>query len=135
MHHQRILIVDDEPQLVELVQMRLEASGYEVLSAVDGQEGLKKARDEQPDVIILDLMLPKLNGYEVCTLLKQDARYQHIPIVILTAKTQQKDEALAMDCGADAYLRKPFKAEEMLEAIQKFIPGGSTPKEAEPWTR
>ena len=117
----RLLLVDDEPQLVEMVRMRLEASGYAVLSAGDGAEALEKARTQQPDLIILDLMLPKLNGYEVCTLLKQDPRYQQIPILMFTAKAQEKDEVLAMDCGANAYLRKPFRAEEMLATIQTLL--------------
>ena len=121
MGHKRILVVDDEPQLVELVQLRLTANGYEVLTAYDGLEGLEKARTEQPDLIILDIMLPTLNGYEVCTTLKQDTRFRHIPIVMFTARTQPKDEQTARDCGADAYLRKPFRPEEMLETIGHLL--------------
>jgi len=122
----RILLVDDEPSIVKMVGKRLEVEGFDVLVAMDGQEGLAKAQAEHPDLIVLDLMLPKLNGYEVCTLLKQDTRYQKIPIVLFTAKTQEKDERLGVECGADAYVRKPFRAQELLEKIRSLI--GSSPE-------
>jgi two-component system alkaline phosphatase synthesis response regulator PhoP len=118
---QRILLVDDEPSIVKMVGKRLEVEGFEVLVAMDGQEALTKARGEAPDLIVLDLMLPKLNGYEVCTMLKQDTRFQHIPIVLFTAKAQEKDEQLGMECGANAYVRKPFRAQELLEKIRALI--------------
>lgn len=117
MEHKKILVVDDEPEIVELVRMRLEAHGYAVITASDGLEALDLARAAHPDLMILDVMLPKLDGFKVCAMLKQDTRYQHIPIVMLTAKTQANDEQTARDCGADAYLRKPFHAEEMLATI------------------
>src|SRR5678816_3655739 len=82
----RVLVVDDEPDLVRILQFGLKAAGYEVESASDGQEGLKKAREMKPDIILLDLMLPKLDGYKVCRLLKFDERYEHIPIIILSAR-------------------------------------------------
>ena len=97
----RILLVDDEPSIVKMVGKRLEVEGFDVLVAMDGQDGLAKAQAEHPDLIILDLMLPKLNGYEVCTMLKQDARYQKMPIILFTAKAQEKDEKLGMECGAE----------------------------------
>jgi len=118
----RILLVDDEPSIIKVVGKRLEVEGYQVLIAVEGQEALAKAQTEHPDLIILDLMLPKLNGYEVCTMLKQDTRYQHIPIMLFTAKAQDQDERLGMECGADAYVRKPFKAQELLERIRRLLP-------------
>ncbi|MBI4598042.1 MAG: response regulator [Candidatus Omnitrophica bacterium] len=124
-----VLVVDDEPQLVELVQLRLEDSGYRVITAPDGSAGLRKAQTEQPDVIILDVMMPYLNGYEVCQLLKQDAQYRHIPIIMFTAKTQAKDEQMACECGADAYLRKPFQPEEMLATLRAVLSQPRTPKE------
>ena len=117
----KILLVDDEPSIVKMVGKRLEIAGFEVSIAMDGQEGLTKAQAEKPHLIILDLMLPKLNGYEVCTMLKQDTRYQQIPVIIFTAKTQDKDEKMATDCGANAFVRKPFRAEELLEIIQKLL--------------
>ena len=117
----RVLIVDDEPSIVKMVGKRLEVEGFEVHVAMDGQEGLAKAQAESPDLIILDLMLPRLNGYEVCMRLKQDARYQKIPIMLFTAKAQAKDEQLGLECGANAYLRKPFQAKELIETIRALL--------------
>ena len=131
----RILLVDDEPSIVKMVGKRLEVEGFEVLIATDGQDGLDKARAESPDLIVLDLMLPKLNGYEICTMLKQDSRYQKIPVVMFTAKAQEKDEKLGLECGANAYVRKPFRAQELLGKIRSLLPeapAGSTPPAAPP---
>ncbi len=119
----RILLVDDEPSIVKMVGKRLEVEGFEVLVAMDGQEALKKAQTESPQLIILDLMLPKMNGYEVCTMLKQDARYQGIPIIMFSAKAQEKDERLGRECGANAYVRKPFQAKELLDQVRALLPG------------
>ena len=117
----RILLVDDEPSIVKMVGKRLEIEGFEVLVAMDGRAGLMKAQADRPDLIVLDLMLPQLNGYEVCTMLKQDARYQKIPIVLFTAKTQMKDEQLGKECGADAFVRKPFRAQELITQIRALL--------------
>ena len=117
----RILLVDDEPNIVKMVGKRLEVEGFEVLTALDGQDGLLKAQTLRPDLIILDLMLPKLNGYEVCRLLKFDQKFQHIPVIMFTARTQQQDEQLGRECGADAYVRKPFKAPELLALIRGLL--------------
>ena len=117
----KILLVDDEPSIVKMVGKRLEVEGFEVLVAMDGQDGLKKAQTENPELIILDIMLPKLNGYEVCTMLKQDTRYQKVPIIMFTAKAQDKDEKLGLECGANAYMRKPFKAQELIEKIRGLL--------------
>ena len=119
----RILLVDHEPSIVKMVGKRLEVEGFEVLVAMDGQEALKKAQTESPQLIILDLMLPKMNGYEVCTMLKQDARYQGIPIIMFSAKAQEKDERLGRECGANAYVRKPFQAKELLDQVRALLPG------------
>ena len=127
----RILLVDDEPSIVKMVGKRLEVEGFDVLIATDGQDGLTKARTQSPDLIVLDLMLPKLNGYEVCTMLKQDSRYQKIPVVMFTAKAQDKDEKLGMECGANAYVRKPFRAQELMGKIRDLLPGTPSP-EAQP---
>ncbi len=117
----KILLVDDEPSMIKLVGRRLEEAGYQVLPAIDGQEAVDKARAERPDLIVLDVMLPKINGYSVCAILKTDARYAQIPIVMLTAKAQQKDEALGRTAGADVYIRKPFKSQELLDAIAQLL--------------
>lgn len=114
----RILLVDDEPDLVRLVSLRLEAAGYEVTPAYDGQQAIDLVKiKDKPDLIVLDLMLPKMDGYKVCRLLKFDERYKKIPILIFTARAQAEDIQLAMDCGADAYLTKPFEAQTLLEKL------------------
>ena len=123
----RILLVDDELSVIKTVGRRLEIEGFELLTALDGREALVQARAGHPDLIILDLMLPKLNGYEVCTQLKQDAELRAIPVVIFTAKTQERDEAMAMACGADAYVRKPFRSEELLTKVRALLPPPSAP--------
>ena len=117
----RILLVDDEPNILKMVGKRLEVEGYEVLTAMDGQEALKLAQTQAPALIILDVMLPKLDGYEVCTMLKHDTRSQHIPVVMFSAKAQDKDEKLGLSCGADAYITKPFKAQDLLATIQTLV--------------
>ena len=104
----RILVVDDEVGIVEMLKMRLEANNYEVITASDGQEGLEKAKKEKPDLIILDLMLPKMDGYKVCVMLKRDQRYMKIPIIMFTARAQESDRNLGKEVGADEYIAKPF---------------------------
>lgn len=117
----RILVVDDEVQLVEMVKMRLEASGYDILCAYDGQDGLDKAKKDKPDLIILDLMLPKMDGYKVCGLLKNDSRYSKIPVIMFTAKAQDEDEALGRELGAEAYVTKPFEPKLLLDKIKELL--------------
>ena len=117
----KILLVDDEPDLVQLVSLRLQAAGYEVAAAYDGQEGLDQVKQYQPHLVILDLMLPKMDGYKVCRLLKFDERYKTIPVLIFTARAQVEDIKLAMDCGADAYLTKPFEASILLEKLKELL--------------
>lgn len=119
----KILIVDDEPDIVLMVGTRLKANGYEIVSANDGQAGYETAQKEKPDLIILDLMLPKMDGYKVCGLLKRDYRFAKIPILMFTAKAQQEDMQLAKEMGADAYLVKPFKPEELLAKVKELLPG------------
>ena len=117
----RLLLVDDEPDLVQMVSVRLKAAGYEVSTAYDGQEALDKVKQAWPDLMILDLMLPKLDGYKVCRLLKFDERTKSIPILIFTARAQVEDVTLATECGADAYLTKPFEAKALLGKIQELL--------------
>ena len=117
----RILIVDDEEDIVKLVKMYLEHHCYEVITANDGQEGLSKAKTEKPDLIVLDLMLPRINGYRVCGLLKKDRRYAKIPVIMFTAKAQEKDVKLGQEVGADVYLIKPFEPEILLAKIKELL--------------
>lgn len=117
----RILSVEDEPAIQQTLKLRLEAAGYEVICAADGAEGLEIARNEKPDLIILDLMLPKRDGYSVCRLLKFDQRYRHIPILMLTARGLQKDRETGGRMGADAYLTKPYDSAQLLATIQNLL--------------
>ena len=117
----RILLVDDEKQLVEMMQMRLEAGGYAVLSAYDGQEALDKARTEKPDLIILDLMLPKVDGYKVCRMLKFDEKYKNIPVILFSARAQEEDIKLGKEVGAEAYITKQFDPAILLAKIKELL--------------
>ncbi len=117
----RILVIEDEKDLMEALALRLESNNYEVLKAYDGQEGLEKARKEKPDLIILDLMLPKMDGYKVCGLLKSDSRYSRIPIIIFTARALESDKKMGEDLGADAYITKPFDTQTLLGKIRELI--------------
>jgi len=116
-----ILMIEDESAIAEMVVRRLEFSGYEVVVAVDGQQGLEKARELKPDLIILDLMLPKMDGHKVCGMLKADKRFSEIPIILFTAKVQQADRDIGQEVGADAYITKPFEAPVLLAKIEELI--------------
>jgi DNA-binding response OmpR family regulator len=121
MNPKKILVVDDEVDLVKTVSFSLEAEGYTVLVSYNGEDALNQARKENPDLILLDIMLPKLDGYKVCRLLKFDERYKHIPVLMLTAKTQEKDKIVGMETGADEYIAKPFDMDELMEKIKTYL--------------
>jgi CheY-like chemotaxis protein len=116
-----ILIVEDQAAIVDLVRMRLEANNYEVITAGDGQEGLDKARKENPDLIILDVMLPKMHGYKVCRVLKDDPKYDEIPIILATGRAPHEVRKLGKEAGADAYISKPFEAKVLLSTIKELL--------------
>lgn len=117
----RILVVEDQKAIINMLRMRLEANNYDVLTAGDGQEGLEKARKESPDLIILDIMLPKLNGYKVCQLLKTDPKHRTIPIIISSGRTPQEIRKVGQEVGADAYVSKPFEAGVLLSKIKELL--------------
>jgi DNA-binding response OmpR family regulator len=121
MERKRILVVEDEQELVIAVKIRLEEAGYETITAYDGMEALEKAKSQNPDLIILDLMLPKLDGYKVCKMLKFDERYKKIPIIMFTARAQKMDEELGREVGADAHIIKPFDHQILLENIKRLL--------------
>lgn len=121
MDKKRILIVDDEKDIVESIRFKLEHEGFDCLVAYDGEDGLLKARGENPDLILLDIMLPKMDGYKVCRLLKFDENYRNIPIIMLTAKVQEADKLLGKETGADEYVVKPFLMDALLTTIRKRI--------------
>ena len=122
----KILVVDDEPIILKVVESRLKANGFQVITAEDGVEGLNRARSENPDLIILDVMLPKMDGYRVCRLLKSDDKYKRIPIVMFSARVQTEDKAMGLEAGADDYMTKPFEPQKFLEKVRELLAG--TPK-------
>lgn len=117
----KILVVDDELELQMGVMIRLKAAGFEVVTASDGLEGLGKARSETPDLILMDLMLPKMDGFEVSRALKSDAKYQHIPIIMLTARAQDIDKSMGREAGVNAYITKPFDHRELSDKIKELL--------------
>jgi len=118
---QRVLVVDDEPKFVELVRERLELVGFEVTVAVDGETALRKVQQEPPDLIILDIILPNLDGYEVCTRIKRDPRTRHIPLIMLTVKGEEQDYRRGLACGAEAYFTKPSQSQEFTVLLDRLI--------------
>ena len=117
----KILLVEDEEDLAYAISMRLETTGYQVLLSNDGQDALNKARSEKPDLIILDIMLPKIDGFKVCRMLKFDEKYKRIPIIILTARAQQQDERIGYEVGANAFLTKPFEPKVLMDKIEELL--------------
>ncbi|BAM53752.1 OmpR subfamily [Synechocystis sp. PCC 6803] len=117
----RILIIDDDPAISDLVSINLEMAGYDVQQAVDGIKGQALAVQLQPDLIMLDLMLPKVDGFTVCQRLRRDERTADIPVLMLTALVQIQDKIQGFDSGADDYLTKPFDVEEMLARVRALL--------------
>ena len=117
----KILVVDDETELLKAINILLKTSGYEVVTAQDGQEGLEKAKSLSPDLIVLDILMPKMDGYEVCRLLKFDEKYKSIPIIMLTAKVQDIDKAMGKKVGADDYIAKPFETQDLIDKIKMYV--------------
>jgi DNA-binding response OmpR family regulator len=117
----RVLIVDDEPDLLSVLHFGLEVEGFDVLEATDGEQALEMARSHQPDMIVLDLMLPRMDGYKVCRALKFDERYKRIPIFILSARSGETDRRLALDLGADDYVTKPYDMRDLVMKIRQRL--------------
>lgn len=120
-----ILVVDDEPDTLRLLSRRIEAAGYAVVTAADGMEALNKARSVRPALMILDLMLPKMDGYKVCSFLKFDERYKSIPIVLLTARANADDRTKASEVRADRFLTKPCDLKELMSVIDALARSAS----------
>lgn len=125
----KILVVDDEPDALELVEFNLKAAGYEVVTAADGEEGLKKARTASPALILLDVMLPEIDGMEVCKLLKRDPATAAIPVIMLTAKGAEIDRVLGLELGADDYVTKPFSPRELVLRVKGLLRRGRPTEE------
>lgn len=117
----RILVIEDEEHINELIKFNLENNGYEVISAFDGLQGLELAVKENPDLLLLDVMLPKMDGVEVCNKLKNRDDTEDIPIIMLTAKAHETDKVLGLEIGADDYMTKPFSTRELLARIKVIL--------------
>jgi CheY-like chemotaxis protein len=120
----RVLVVDDEPDVLLLCRLNLQQHGHELLEASDGSTALDIARDQHPDVIVLDLMLPGMNGYEVLETLKKDGRTSDIPVLVLTAKSLGADRERSHELGASEFLTKPFLPSDLCEMVESLLPAG-----------
>ena len=121
MDNKKVLLVDDELDFVDVLRERLEAHNYNVIPAYDGEEALEKVKEEKPDLIILDIILPKISGFDVCRKLKIDEKYKKIPIIMLTAKFQTNDIKFGMAMGADSYITKPFEPQALLKGMAELL--------------
>ena len=117
----KILVVDDEIYIVHILDFSLGMEGYEVITALDGEQALEKARTEHPDLIVLDIMMPKLDGYETCKALKSDDRTKGIPVILLSAKGRNVDQKIGFEVGADDYITKPFSPRKLVERINAIL--------------
>ncbi len=117
----KILVVDDEIYIVHILDFSLGMEGYEVITALDGEAALEKVKIEKPDLIVLDIMMPKLDGYEVCKTIKANADTQNIPVILLSAKGRNADQKMGFDVGADDYITKPFSPRKLVERINQLL--------------
>lgn len=118
---QKILVVEDEIHIIELLKYNIEMAGYQLISTDNGRDGIDLCIEEQPDLVILDLMLPDIDGFEVCKMLKRDERTKDIPVIILTAKGEEFDKVLGLELGADDYITKPFSIRELMARIKAVL--------------
>ena len=121
MAKQKILIVEDEESLLKLESILLTSKGYDVRGVANGQEALDAIAEEKPDLVLLDIMLPEIDGFEVCQRIKEDPETKNIPVIMLTAKKSREDMARGEKVGADWYITKPFKSVMVIETIQRFL--------------
>ena len=117
----KILIVDDEQDIVETLKFMLEAQGYECFCAYDGETGLNMAKEIMPDLMILDVMMPKMNGYKISRLLKYDSKYKDIPILMVTARSQDEDKLIGEETGANEYITKPFELDDVINKVKEYL--------------
>jgi DNA-binding response OmpR family regulator len=114
----KILVVDDEEYIQHILNFSFGAEGYDVVTASDGEEGVSKARNEKPDVIVMDIMMPRMDGYEACKKIKADPQTKDIPVILLTAKGRDSDRKLGSEVGADDYVVKPFSPGRLIERVE-----------------
>lgn len=117
----KVLFVDDEVDFVDIVRTRLEANNFEVTVAYDGEEALEKVKEVRPDIIVLDIVIPKINGFDVCRKLKSDPNYKDIPIIMLTARFQTNDIKFGEAVGSNAYITKPFEPQVLLNKMRELL--------------
>jgi len=117
----RILIIEDNPSIADLLRVRFEAAGYKVSWAKDGSTGLAQAKKEFPDLITLDIELPGINGFTICSLLKSDERYSAIPIIMLTGRKSKEDKIFFEDYQPEAYVTKPFDAKKLMQTVEQLV--------------
>ena len=116
-----VLVADDDPDILQLVAFRLERAGYAVVQAIDGEQALRVATELEPDLAVLDVMMPKLTGYDVTRRLRQHDATKRMPVILLTARVQEADVARGFEAGADDYLRKPFSPQELGARVQAVL--------------
>ncbi len=134
MPNETILAVDDEEHIIELVTFNLKAAGYRVLTAATGEDALKVCEAEQPNMVLLDIMLPGIDGLEVCRRLKGDRLTANIPIIMLTARGEEVDKVLGLELGADDYITKPFSVRELVARVKALLRRAATTTETDPQT-
>ena len=117
----KILVVDDEVYIVHILDFSLGVEGYDVMTAFDGEQALAKVAQDKPDLIVLDIMMPKLDGYETCKRLKSDAATRDIPIILLSAKGRNVDQKVGFEVGADDYITKPFSPRKLVDRINSIL--------------
>ena len=125
----KILVVDDEVYIVHILDFSLGMEGYEVVTALDGEDALAKATEHRPDLIVLDIMMPKMDGYEACKRLKADPATRTIPVILLSAKGRNVDQKTGFEVGADDYITKPFSPRKLVERINQILTQGTVPRQ------
>jgi len=120
----KILIIEDDPNMRKLVKYNLEKEGYAVIPAESGNEGLRLARQEKPDLMVVDVLLPKMDGFTICRMLRYDEKFKHLPIILLTSQVTEKHKSTGKEVGGDVYLTKPYKPEVLLEKVRNLLGQG-----------
>jgi len=125
----KVLVCDDERHIVRLIQVNLERQGYNVVTAFDGKEGLEKIRSERPNLVVLDVMMPYMDGFEVLKTIRREPETENLPVIMLTAKAQDKDVFEGYHYGADMYLTKPFNPMELISFVKRIFNSLESPEE------
>lgn len=123
----RVLLAEDEPNIVESLTFLMERAGFDIAAESDGRKALERALSDTPDILILDVMLPELDGYEILRQLRADPRTERLPVLMLTAKGQREDREAALECGADLFITKPFSNSEIVDAVKLLAAGRPEP--------